>query len=403
MHSTMNTWWKVLLWGSISASNDKHHRKSQRNSLKFAAEKKISMSNAAPASNIFAQIKDFDHEQLVFNHDPKSGLKSIIAIHNTVLGPALGGTRMWAYKSEGDAVQDVIRLSRGMTFKAAISGLNLGGGKAVIIGDPFKDKSEALWRRYGQFVDALSGNYITAEDVGTTTDDMEYVSMETEYCAGKPKYLGGGGDPSPVTAYGTYLGMKAAANKSWGNDSLSGKKILVQGVGHVGQYLVDYLVKENAKIFIADINEKNIEQTVKKHKVTIVPADKVYEQDVDIYAPCALGATLNDKTIPMLKCEIIAGAANNQLKDEVRHGEMIKKKNLRYAPDFLINAGGLINCYSELHGYNRELAFGYTEKIYQRAIDIFEMADRQKLTTQEAAKKQAMERIDAMTHVNSRY
>jgi len=361
------------------------------------------MSQATDKKGIFARIEGYEHEQIVFCNDPETGLKAIIAIHNTILGPALGGTRMWHYANEDEAVTDVIRLSRGMTFKAAISGINLGGGKAVIIGDPAKDKSEAFWRRYGRFVDSLSGKYITAEDVGTNTEDMEYISMETDYCTGKPEYLGGGGDPSPVTAYGTYKGMKAAAKVKWGSDSLKGKKVMVQGVGHVGQYLVGHLVEEGAEVMVADINEDNIRMTLEKYPVTVVDPNEVYTQDMDIYAPCALGATLNDRTIPLLKCEVIAGAANNQLEDEKKHGQMLKERGIAYAPDFLINAGGLINCYVELQGYDRNRAFGYTEKIYQRTLDIFDKADREDITTHEAAVRTALERMEAIAHLNSRF
>ena len=351
---------------------------------------------------LFDQVANYEHEQVVFCYDKHTGLKSIIAIHNTVLGPALGGTRMWNYTSDSDAIHDVLRLSRGMTFKAAISGINLGGGKAVIIGDPYKDKSEALWRRYGKFVDNLGGKYITAEDVGTSTTDMEFVNMETEHCAGVPEYLGGGGDPSPVTAFGTYLGMKAAAKKKWGSDSLSGKKVLVQGVGHVGMYLVRHLAEENAEILIADINENNIKNITKDYSVTVIPAEDVYSVDMDIYAPCALGATLNDSTIPQLKCSIIAGAANNQLADEKQHGMMVQEKDMLYAPDFLINAGGLINCYTELGGYERNRAMAYTEKIYDRTLEIFNIAEAEGITTHEAALRVALRRIEDMAKVNSR-
>ena len=352
--------------------------------------------------SLFDQVADYEHEQVVFCYDKDTGLRSIIAIHNTVLGPALGGTRMWNYSSEADAIHDVLRLSRGMTFKAAISGINLGGGKAVILADPYKDKSEALWRRYGKFVDSLSGKYITAEDVGTSTADMEYVAMETQHCAGVPEYMGGGGDPSPVTAYGTYLGMKAAAKKIWGNDSLNGKKVMVQGVGHVGMYLVKHLVEEHAEVLIADINEKNISNITQNYKVTVVPVSEVYNAEMDIYAPCALGATLNDETIPQLRCAIIAGAANNQLAHEKMHGEMLVDRGILYAPDFLINAGGLINCYSELDGYDRIRAMAFTEKIYDRTLEIFNFADSEGITPHEAAIRVAMKRIEDMAKVKSR-
>jgi leucine dehydrogenase len=341
------------------------------------------------------------HEKLAFCYDPHTGLKSIIAIHSTILGPALGGTRMWAYQREDDALLDVLRLSRGMTFKASISGLNLGGGKAVIIGDSRKDKSEALWRRYGKFVDSLGGHYITAEDVGTTTADIDYVSMETDHVAGKPEHHGGGGDPSPVTAYGTYLGMKASAKKAWGSDSLSGKTVLVQGVGHVGEYLVELLEKEGAHIGISDIRDDRLKSVSEKHKVEVVDPSNVYDFGMDIYAPCALGATLNEETIPILKCSVIAGAANNQLANEEVDGKRLIERGILYAPDFLINAGGLINCYVELEGYNRDRALKNTEIIYTRTLEIYNRSEEWNLTPQAAAIRIAEERIAAMAKVNS--
>lgn len=362
----------------------------------------VDTAPVAPSLGLFDQVSKTEHEQVVFGFDPRTGLKAIIAVHNTVLGPALGGTRMWAYNNEAEALNDVLRLSRGMTYKSAISGINLGGGKAVIIGNSATDKSEALWRRYGKLVNSLGGKYITAEDVGTSPIDIEYVAMETEFVAGKPEYLGGGGDPSPVTAYGTYLGMKASAKEAWGTDTLTAKNILVQGVGHVGQYLVDHLVSEGANVMIADINEANLQAVTTKHQnIKVIPVNEVYSVDMDIYAPCALGATLNDETIPQLTCQIIAGAANNQLKEEVKHGAMLQDRGILYAPDFLINAGGVINCYAELEGYNRDRAYGYTEKIYDRTREIFHRATAENITTHEAALRIAQQRIDDMVHVNS--
>ena len=353
--------------------------------------------------SVFGQISEYNHEKVVFCHDHETGLKAIIGIHNTVLGPALGGTRMWSYASEAEALDDVLRLSRGMTYKAAISGLNLGGGKAVIIGDAKKDKSEALIRRYGRFVKNLNGAYITAEDVGTTTKDMEYIKMETDYVAGLPESMGGSGDPSPVTAYGTYMGMKAAAKKAYGSDSLSGKKISVQGVGHVGGYLVELLAKENAEVFITDIYEDRLRDISTKYNAKVVSMDEIYDLDVDIYAPCALGGTINDETINRLKCQIIAGSANNQLREETIHGPALIERGIIYAPDFLINAGGLINVYSELQGYNRESAYAQTERIYGYTLDIFELAEKEGIYTQLAATKMAEKRISAIGKVHSTF
>ncbi len=350
---------------------------------------------------IFASMQEMHHEQVVFCSDPASGLKAIIGIHNTVLGPALGGTRFWNYASEAEAIVDVLRLSRGMTYKAAISGLNLGGGKAVIIGDSKNlSNREPLFRRYGKFVDSLHGKYITAEDVGTSTGDMEYIAMHTEFVAGKPEHLGGGGDPSPVTAYGTFLGMKAAVKHQTGSESLNKKRVLVQGVGHVGYNLVRNLAKEGAEIMISDIHEDRVQAIAKEFNVTVIPVDRVYNTPMDIYAPCALGATINDDTIEVIQCSIIAGAANNQLKNETKHGQRLIERNILYAPDFLINAGGLINCDVELEGYNRERAYQKAEVIYGRTLDIFKAADAQKITTQQAAIQLAEQRIAAVAALN---
>src|SRR5210317_307977 len=259
---------------------------------------------------VVAQMSKYNHEQLLFCNDNATGLKAIIAVHNTTLGPALGGTRMWNYANEMEALNDVLRLSRGMTYKNAISGLNLGGGKAVIIGDSRSMKSEALFRRFGKFVNSLAGKYITAEDVGISPIDMTYVSMETDHVVGLP---GKSGDPSPVTARGTYVGMKACAKEVYGSDSLTGKKIAVQGVGHVGEYLVEALAKENAEIYISDIHEPTLKRIAEQYGAHVVAPDEIYDIDMDIYAPCALGGTVNDDTLSRLKCSIIAGAANNQL------------------------------------------------------------------------------------------
>lgn len=352
--------------------------------------------------NVFEKMENMEHEQLLFFNDNKTGLKGIIAIHNSVLGPALGGTRLWHYTNEQEAINDVLRLSRGMSFKSSISGIHLGGGKAVIIDNPKATKDEAYWRSYGKFVDNLGGKYITAEDVGTNTQFIEYISLETKHVAGKPDYLGGGGDPSPVTAYGVYLGMKAAQKQLSGSDSLMGKKIAVQGVGHVGQYLIDHLSKEGAEIIIADINENNLKAVSSKYRVQVVAPNDIYGVDMDIYAPCALGASINDETIPQLKCSVIAGAANNQLAEEKRHGDILKDKGIIYAPDFLINAGGVINCYIETVGYNRERAMAATEKIYSQTSAVLEYAANQNKNSQEVALEIAMNRIEDIGHIRQR-
>ena len=353
--------------------------------------------------SIFDQIHLPNHEQVVFCQDNNTGLKAVIAIHNTTLGPALGGTRLWNYASHQDGITDALRLSRGMTYKAAISGLNLGGGKAVIIGDAATLKSEALWRSYGKFVNNLNGKYITAEDVNTNAHDMEYIGMETKFVTGKPEYLGGSGDPSPFTAYGVYMGMKAAAKKAWGSDSLSGKKIIVQGAGNVGQYIVGYLVGDGAKVFICDINEEKLKQAVNKFPgVTVVDGNAIFDLDMDIYAPCALGATLNTESISKLRAPIVAGCANNQLADENVHGPMLMEKGVIYVPDFLINAGGLINISVELDGYNKDRALSMVEKIYARTHEIFDLCDKEKVHAQLAAMRIAEQRINNIGKLRTR-
>lgn len=364
----------------------------------------IQESELVTEASVFDKLSEKGHEQVVFCHDEATGLKAIIAIHNTVLGPALGGTRMWNYSTEQEALTDVLRLSRGMTFKAAISGLNIGGGKAVIIGDAAKLKSEAFMRRFGKFVDSLGGRYITAEDVNMKTRDMEYIHMETKHVTGLPESMGGGGDPSPVTAFGSYLGMKAMAKKVYGSESLNNKVITVQGVGQVGMYLVEHLAKEGAKIFITDISEEKLKNVAGKFGATVVDEDKIYDLDMDIYAPCALGATLNDDSIPRLKCSIVAGAANNQLAHEKKHGYMLIERGIAYAPDFVINAGGLINVYNEyLGGYNRNRAYTHAEKIYDSILNIAHESEEHEISPQEAAIKLAKKRIEDIGKVKLPY
>lgn len=343
---------------------------------------------------VFGQTSFDNHEQIVFCQDKDTGLKAIIGIHNTVLGPALGGTRMWKYSNEWEALNDVLRLSRGMTYKSAISGLNLGGGKAVIIGDSKIDKTPEMIAKFGQFVDSLSGRYITAEDVGTTTPDMDLIRKYTSHVTGISEAIGGSGNPSPVTAYGVYMGMKAAAKYKFGTDNLDGKRILVQGIGHVGETLVDYLTAEGAKVIISDINEARLQEIGNKYGAKIFQGDDLYSIDVDIYAPCALGATVNDDTISKLKAQVIAGAANNQLANESRHGQMLKDRGILYAPDFLINAGGIINVYGEIAHYGKEEAMRRTENIYNTTLEIFDFAEANNITTHEAAFKIAQNRID---------
>jgi len=362
-----------------------------------------SSATGGTAFDLFARLENTDHEQVVYCQDRATGLKAIIAIHNTVLGPGLGGTRMWKYSTEAEALNDVLRLSRGMTYKASIAGLNLGGAKAVIIGDASTDKSEALMRKFGRFVENLNGKYITAEDVGTTTRDMEYVNMESEHVVGLPEAMGGGGDPSPVTAYGVYMGMKASAKTAFGSDSLAGKTVAVQGIGKVGMHLVEYLHKEGARLFVSDIHEAALQHAATHFGASVVDNSHIFSLDADIFAPCALGAILNTENISKLKVKVVAGAANNQLEDETVHGDMLRSKGIIYAPDFVINAGGLINVYSEYTGYVREIAMAQTENIYNTILAIYQRADQRNINNQIAAIELAEKRIHDMMLVKSTF
>ncbi len=354
--------------------------------------------------SIFENMGKRGHEEVVFCQDRDTGLKAIVAIHNTTIGPALGGCRMWNYESEADALKDVLRLSRGMSYKAAIAGLNLGGGKAVIIGNSKKEKNEILFRSFGRFVQGLAGRYITAEDVGTSVKDMEWVRMETRYVTGISRALGGSGDPSPVTALGTCSGIKAAVKKQLGKDSLNDLKICVQGLGHVGYHLCRYLHREGVKLVVTDINKDLVNRVVNEFDASVINSKDLYGADVDIYAPCALGATLNSQTIPKLKCSIVAGAANNQLKKEDEHSTMLKNRGILYAPDYAINAGGLINVANEIEGYNRERAFTQAkEGIYDTLITIFNQAENDNVTTHMAALKVAKKRISDVSKLKNVY
>jgi leucine dehydrogenase len=354
------------------------------------------------ADPVFGQMSFDDHEQIVFCNDKDTGLKAIIGIHNTVLGPALGGTRMWHYNSEWEALNDVLRLSRGMTFKSAITGLNLGGGKAVIIGDAKTQKTPALMRRFGEFVHSLSGRYITAEDVGMVTEDMDTVREVTPFVTGISKSKGGAGNPSPITAYGVFMGMKAAAKHKYGSDILEDKNVFVQGIGNVGEALVEHLVNEGANVTIADISQERLEEVESKYGVTIYAGNDIYSEEMDIYAPCALGATINDNTVYKLRTDIVAGAANNQLANELKHGTLLQERGIVYAPDFLINAGGIINVYAELENYGRAEIVRKTENIYNTTLEIFENAKSNNLTTHNAALNIAKNRIATRKRENAK-
>jgi leucine dehydrogenase len=339
---------------------------------------------------VLESMAKYGHEQVVFCYDKTSGLKAIIAIHDTTLGPALGGARMWPYKTEEEALFDVLRLSMGMTYKNSAMGLNIGGGKGVIIGDPRTDKSEELFRAFGRFVHSLGGRYITAEDVGTTTEDMAIIRAETPHVKGLSDTSG---DPSPVTAYGVFKAMQAAVYKLFGSDDLSGKKVAVQGIGAVGISLVEQLLDAGAKVLAADIFPEKVEKAVKLGAVA-VPSDRIFDEECDIFAPCALGAVLNDDTIPRLKARIVCGSANNQLL-EPRHGKALQDRGILYVPDYIANGGGVINVADEVNigGYNRERALKKVEGIYDTTLKVLKTAEEKGISTHEAADMVAEERI----------
>jgi len=352
-------------------------------------------------NSVFRLLAHFDHQKIVFCNDQQIGLKAIITIHNTTLGPAIGGTRMKEYKSEEEAIKDSLRLSKAMTYKAAITGVNLGGGNAIIIGDSRTQKSEVLLRRFGQFVNELSGSYITSLDIGTNPSDMEIIRMETPHVAGLPSSVGGSGDTSPFAAQSVYYGIKAGVKELFGNDSLAGRTVLVQGTGQVGEGLVALLRKENVKVFVTDILSDRMIYIANKYGAEIVPKHGIYDLDVDVYAPCALGGTLNDATIPKLKCKIIAGSANNQLENEDVHGRMLLERGVLFVPDYLINAGGLISCYSELAGYSSSRTFELAENIYETARSVIKKSREEHISTNQAANTIAENRINAIRNINN--
>jgi leucine dehydrogenase len=341
---------------------------------------------------LFDTLAEMGHEQLVVCSDPSAGYRGIIAIHSTTLGPALGGTRFWKYANDDEAVIDALRLSRGMTYKNAVAGLNLGGGKAVIIGDNKTKNREMIFRAHGRFVESLGGRYVTAEDVGTSPADMDFVQMETEYVAG---LAGRSGDPSPVTAHGVFRTIEASAKFRWGTDDLTNKTISIQGCGHVGYYLAKELSAAGAKLVVTDIDADRVKRVVSEFGATAVKPDEIYGVKADIFAPCALGAIINDKTIPQLKVEIVAGGANNQLA-EPRHGDVLEEKGLLYAPDYVANAGGVINVYSELAGWDSSRSLRKADEIYDTILGVFEIAKQDGLPTYQAADRLAERRLKAV-------
>ncbi|MFB4164617.1 branched-chain amino acid dehydrogenase [Alteribacillus sp. JSM 102045] len=351
---------------------------------------------------LFMTMEKHDYEQVVVCQDNASGLKAIIAIHDTTLGPALGGTRMWMYDSEEAAFEDALRLAKGMTYKNAAAGLNLGGGKTVIIGDPRKDKNEEMFRAFGRYIQGLNGRYITAEDVGTTVEDMDIIHDETDFVTGISPAFGSSGNPSPVTAYGVYVGMKAAAKEAFGSDELAGKTIAVQGVGNVSYHLCKHLYEEGATLIVTDIHKESIDRAVNDFNAKAVEPDNIFDVECDIFSPCALGAVINDDTINRLKAKVVAGAANNQLKGN-EHGEMLHEKGIVYTPDYVINAGGVINVADELYGYNRDRAMKKVEGVYENIEQVIDISKRDRIPTYLAADRLAEERIEKMKNSRKQF
>src|SRR5215211_4758253 len=347
---------------------------------------------------VFEKLDEYRYEQLVFCHDKATGLRAIIAIHDTTLGPALGGCRMYPYSSEDEAVVDVLRLARGMTYKAAASGLNLGGGKSAIIGDPEHDKSEELFRSFGRYLETLGGRYIVAEDVGTSTEDMEYIRIETSHVVGVDVTHGGSGDPSPFTALGVLRGIRACAEEVFGSPSLEDRMVAVQGLGHVGWHLCEMLHKEGAGLFVADLREEVVERARQEFGAKPVEPDEILSIPCDVFVPCALGAVVNDETLPNFRCRIIAGSANNVLL-EPRHGEALAERDILYAPDYVINAGSLINVADELEGYKEKRATKRVMRIEDRIRRIIAISKRDGVPTHVAADTLALERIDAISSI----
>jgi leucine dehydrogenase len=338
---------------------------------------------------LFDTLAEMGHEEIVMCSDPSVGYRGILAVHSTKLGPALGGTRFWNYATDEEAITDALRLSRGMTYKNAVAGLNLGGGKSIIIGDNKTKDREKIFRAHGRFVEILGGRYITAEDVGTSTKDMSYVQMETKHVAG---LAGKSGDPSPVTAHGVFRAVQASANRKWGSDSLEGKTVAIQGAGSVGSYLAKELHEAGARLIISEIDSSKAAKVSKATGARIVDDNAIFSVDADIFSPCALGGIINDKTIPMLKVEIVAGGANNQLLEE-RHGDELQRRGILYAPDYVANAGGVINVYGEVAGWDAQRALDKADDIYDTILKVFDIAEAKKIPTYEAADRLAELRL----------
>lgn len=338
---------------------------------------------------VFETMARDGHEQVVFWSEPDCGYRGIIAVHDTTLGPSMGGTRFWNYDSESEALEDVLRLSRAMTYKSAVAGLDLGGGKSIILGDPRTPNREAIFRAHGRAIESLGGRYYAAEDVGTSAEDMSFVRKETRYVTGLP---GRSGDPSPLTALGTFEGIRACAAERFGNPSLRGKHVAVQGVGHVGYHLCALLTEAGVSLSVSDIDPERVARVVDEFGARAVPPEEVYDVEADIFAPCALGAVLDDETISRLRVTIVAGAANNQLAED-RHEGSLDLRGILYAPDFVVNAGGIISVYGELKGWDLERSRAKVLEIHGTVLDIFGRACEEGITPAAAARRQAEDRL----------
>lgn len=347
---------------------------------------------------LFETLDTSGHEQVVFCHNPDAGLKAIIALHSTRLGPALGGVRMRPYPNSEAAIDDVLRLSRTMTYKNALAGLNVGGGKAVIIGDPRSDKSEVLFRAFGRFVESLGGRYISSADVGTDIADMEHIYLETGYVTGVHQIHGGSGDPAPFTAYGALQALMAALNRKLGHEEIGKTRIAIQGLGHIGMELAKLLKERGAKLFVADLDSQRVERAVNDFDAEAVSAEAIYEVDADVFAPCALEGSINEDTLPRLRAGIICGTANNQLASAAI-GEELHRRGVLYAPDYVVNAGGVMNVSLEIDGYNRERAMRLIRSIYHNLERVFERSDREGIPPQQAADQIAEARIESISRL----
>ncbi|WP_420842597.1 Glu/Leu/Phe/Val dehydrogenase dimerization domain-containing protein [Fervidibacillus halotolerans] len=354
-------------------------------------------------SNLFEKISN--HEQVVFCNDPSTGLKAIIAIHDTTLGPATGGCRMWPYSSVEEALDDVLRLSKGMTYKCAAADVDFGGGKAVIIGDPNKDKSPELFRAFGQFVESLNGRFYTGTDMGTTPDDFVHAAKETNCIVGLPEEYGGSGDSSIPTALGVIYGIKATSQVLWGTENLSGRSFAIQGLGKVGSKVANQLLAEGAHLYVSDVNDQVVMDFITRNKehnerIKVVSGEEIYAVKADIFVPCALGGIINDKTIKLFNVRAIVGSANNQLLEQ-RHGDFLHEKKILYAPDYIVNAGGLIQVSDELYGINKERVLKKTKSIYYSLLEIYTKSEKDNISTSKAANLFCINRIEARKKRNS--